>query len=303
MPVSNIPAIVPLSSYYTPQLLISEVAVLVNELDNERIQNANLRMACNFAIGHIAELLNMAQEPWYEVIWKIDLESTDHFNGCKWVNLQTIVVPDAVSTTGGDRLPQVGSGITGLTDGSVVPSNLLRKVSRISAAKSAAQSAVPRVWVGNLRKMSMNELTEQQNKQFNSQYRQSMCWAQSGNGIFILEGTKIDPSETTPGSGYDYTRPGQFVLYGHRKPLLDNMAGEDVAGSGFRQLIDLPDQHMRLLLLMVQKMALEQLQKTVPADLDGQVAELTKQITANLVGETQHAAAERVKAAQGFTNR
>ena len=97
MPVSNIPAIVPLSSYYTPQLLISEVAVLVNELDNERIQNANLRMACNFAIGHIAELLNMAQEPWYEVIWKIDLEGTDHFNGCKWVNLQTIVVPDAVS--------------------------------------------------------------------------------------------------------------------------------------------------------------------------------------------------------------
>lgn len=157
--------------------------------------------------------------------------------------------------------------------------------------------------VGNLRKLSMNELVEQQTKQFNSQYRQSMCWAQSGNGIFILEGAKIDPSGNAPGAAYDYTRPGQLVLYGQRKPLLDNMAGEDVAGSGFRQLIDLPDQHMRLLVLMVQKNALEQLKKDVPADLDGQVTELTKQITQNLVGEVQYEQAERMKASQGFTNR
>lgn len=303
MPVSAIPAIVPLSSYWTPQLVISEVAVLVNELDNERIQNANLRTHCNLAIGHIAELLNMAQEPWYEVVWKIAKESTDHFNGCQWVNLQTPVTPTAASGTDGDRTPQVPATPSTLTAGNIIPSNLLRKVNRISAAKTSGQSATNGVWVGNLRKLSMNELVEQQTKQFNSQYRQSMCWAQSGNGIFILEGAKIDPSGNAPGAAYDYTRPGQLVLYGQRKPLLDNMAGEDVAGSGFRQLIDLPDQHMRLLVLMVQKNALEQLKKDVPADLDGQVTELTKQITQNLVGEVQYEQAERMKASQGFTNR
>lgn len=303
MPVAAIPAIVPLSSYWTPQLVISQVAVLVNELDNERIQNANLRTHCNMAISHIAELLNMVQEPWYEVIWEITRESSNHFNGCQWVNLQTPVTPTAASGTLGDRVPQVPITPTTLTAGNLIPSNLLRRVNRISAAKSTAQAAVSGVWVGNLRKLSMNELVEQQTKQFNSQYRQSMCWAQSGNGIFLLEGAKIDPSGTAAGSAYDYTSPGKLALYGQRKPMLDNMAGEDVAGSGFRQLIDLPDQHMRLLILMVQKNALEQLSKQVPPDLDGQVAELTKQITQNLVGETQYAQAERIKASQGFTNR
>lgn len=300
MPVSAIPAIVPLSSYWTPQLVISEVAVLVNELDNERIQNANLRSHCNLAITHIAELLNMAQEPWYEVIWQIALEGSNHFNGCPWINLATIVTPTAISGTGGDRLPQVPTA-AGLTAGSVVPSNLLRRVNRISAANSGSQPSS--AWVGNLRKLSMNELTEQMNKQFNSQYRQSMCWSQSGNGIFILRGANIDSSTTTLGSGKDYISPGQFVLYGQRKPMLDNLAGENVTGTGFTQLIDLPDQHIRLLVLMVQKMALEQLSKAVPPDLDGQVTELTKQITANLVGETQFAQAERMKVSQGFTNR
>lgn len=304
MPVSAIPAIVPLSSYWTPQLVISEVAVLVNELDNERIQNANLRSHCNLAITHIAELLNMAQEPWYEVIWQIALETTNggiHFNGCPWVNLQTPVTPATASGTGGDRAPQVPNTPNTLTPGNLIPSNLLRRVNRISAAATSGQLAS--TWVGNLRKLSMNELTEQMNKQFNSQYRQSMCWAQSGNGIFILRGGNIDSSTTTLGSGKDYISPGQFVLYGQRKPMLDNMAGENVTGTGFTQLIDLPDQHIRLLVLMVQKMALEQLSKAVPPDLDGQVTELTKQITQNLVGETQFAQAERVKASQGFTNR
>lgn len=311
MPVVAIPAIVPLSSYWTPQLVISEVAVLVNELDNERIQNANLRSHCNLAITHIAELLNMAQEPWYEVIWKCEIEHsgtpgstagayTLHFNGCPWINLQTPVTPTAASGTNGDRLPQIPNTPNTLTAGNVVPANLLRKVNRLSAAKTTAQSAVSNVWVGNLRKLSMNELTEQMTKQFNSQYRQSMCWAQSGNGIFVLQGASITAAGTAPA---DYTTPLQIVLYGQRKPMLDNMAGENVTGTGFTQLIDLPDQHIRLLVLMVQKMALEQLSKALPPDLDGQVTELTKQITQNLVGETQYAQAERVKASQGFTNR
>ena len=308
MPVSAIPAIVPLSSYWTPQLVISEVAVLVNELDNERIQNANLRSHCNLAITHIAELLNMAQEPWYEVIWQIALESTLHFNGCPWVNLETVVTPTAASGNVGQRAPQIPSTIrynNGGTPGTtVVPSILLRMVNRISAAKSAAQVTAnnPWVWTGNLRKLSMNELTEQMNKQFNTQYRQSMCWSQSGNGIFLLRGDSIDTA-TGLETDKDYVSPGQLILYGQRKPMLDDLQGENQPGSGFRQLIDLPDQHVRLLVLMVQKMALEQLSKAVPPDLDGQVTELTKQITANLVGEAQFAQAERVKASQGFTNR
>lgn len=297
MPVSAIPAIVPLSSYWTPQLVISEVAVLINELDNERIQNANLRTHCNAAITHIAELLNMAQEPWYEVIWQVALEGSNHFNGCPWINLETAVAYTAASANTGQKVPQQTPNVTA---GSVIPSNLLRKVNRISAAKSSGQSAVANVWTGNLRKLSMNELTEQQNKQFNSQYRQSMCWGQSGNGIFILQGSKITSAGTSPA---DYTAPGQLVLYGQRKPMLDNLLGENVTGTGFTDLIDLPDQHIYLLILKLQKMALEQLQKGVPADLDGQVAELTKQITANLVSETQFAQMERTKAAQGFTNR
>jgi len=297
MPVSAIPAIVPLSSYWTPQLVISEVAVLVNELDNERIQNANLRSHCNLAITHIAELLNMAQEPWYEVIWQIALEGSNHFNGCPWVNLETAVAYTAASANTGQKVPQQTPNVTA---GSVIPANLLRKVNRISAAKSSGQSATTNVWTGNLRKLSMNELTEQMNKQFNTQYRQSLCWSQSGNGIFILQGNKITTAGTSPA---DYTAPGQLILYGQRKPMLDNLLGENVTGTGFTDLIDLPDQHIRLLVLMVQKMALEQLSKAVPPDLDGQVTELTKQITQNLVGEAQFAQAERVKASQGFTNR
>ena len=299
MPVVAIPPIVPLSSYWTPQTVIGEVSVLVDELDNERIQNANLRTHCNLAITHIVELLNMAQEPWYDVIWEIALEATTHFNGCPWVNLATPVIPTAITPDTGQRLPQLTPSIT---TGAVVPSNLIRKVDRISAARSAAQvsAGTANVWTGNLRKLDMRELTEQMNKQYNTQYRQSICWSQSGNGIFVLQGAQITTAGTAPA---DYTTPGTLILYGQRKPALDNLAGENVAGTGFTQLIDLPDQHMRLLVLMVQKMALEQLSKQVPPDLDGQVAQLSQQITQNLVGEVQYEAAQRVKANQGFTNR
>ncbi len=296
MPVSAIPAFVPLSSYWTPQLIVGEARVLLNELDNERIQNSNIRSHINLCIGHIAEMLNMSQEPWYEIIWQVALESSNHFTGVPWINLETPVAWTAASANTGQRTPQQTPGVTA---GSIVPSNLIRKVTLMIASKSAAQISgnVANVWRGNLTRMSANELMEQGNKQYNTQYRQSLGWCQSGSKIMIFQGSEI------AASGTEFVFPGQLSLFGHRKPLLDNMFGEYTTGTGFTQLIDLPDQHMRLLTVMVQKMTLQQVQKQVPAEMDNEVTQLMMAINKQAAEEYQFEAMKRTKIDQALGTR
>lgn len=296
MPVTAIPAIVPLSSSWTVQNMVGHIRVLINELDNERFQNANIRTSLNIAISHVAQLLNIAQEPWYQIAWQVTLESALHITGVKYINLSTQVTPAAPTGGTGDRAPQGGQG--GVTAGDVIPSNLLWEVRQMIASASSAQISgnVPNVWTGNLTRLSVNEIMNLQNN-YNTQYRQSMCWVHSGTNIFVHQGTDI------AASGKDYVTPGQLAIVGSRNPLLDNLAGENVSGSGWGQLIDLPDRHMRLAMLMTQKMCLEQLNKVIPASLDGEVANLSQQITNNVVAELQFEQGKRSKVDQGFQTR
>lgn len=296
MPVTAIPAIVPLSSSWTVQNMVGHIRVLINELDNERFQNANIRTSLNIAISHVAQLLNIAQEPWYQIAWQVTLENSNHFTGVPWINLATAVTPTAATGGTGDRTPQGGQG--GVTAGNVIPSNLLWEIRQMVASRSSAQISgnVQNVWTGNLTRLSVNEVMNLQNN-YNTQYRQSMCWVHSGSSIFVHQGADIAASNT------DYVTPGQLSIIGSRNPLLDNIAGESATGTGWTQLIDLPDRHMRLAMLMTQKMCLEQLHKEIPASLDGEVANLSQQITNNVVAELQFEQGKRSKVDQGFQTR
>jgi hypothetical protein len=272
--------------------MTNAVRVLINELDNERIQNSNIRTNINIAISHVAQLINMAQEPWYQVVWEISLEPAPHFTGAPWVDLSIPAAFVVGAANTGQRNPQQTPG---LLAGNLVPANLLWEIKLLIGAKDGSQIAVPNVWVGNCTRLSMNEIMNLQTH-FNTQYRQNIAWVHSGNAIYFHIGNQI-------GTGLDFEAPGQLALIGTRTPLLDNMEGEQTATTSWNQLLDLPDRHCRLVLLLAQKMCLGQLNKTEPPSLDNEVAQLSSQITQNVIQELQFEQGKRSKVDQGFQTR
>jgi hypothetical protein len=76
--------------------------------------------------------------------------------------------------------------------------------------------------------------------------------------------------------------PTTFDVWAVRNPLLD-----DYTTAALTTPIDLPDRYMRLLLLMVQKMVLEQANQQPDPNLDANISNLTQQIASNISNETQ----------------
>lgn len=81
------------------------------------------------------------------------------------------------------------------------------------------------------------------------------------------------------------------------------MLPEDNAASSWNALVDIPDEHIRLVQLVAQKMCLEQLNKMVPDSLDSNVNQLTQALTQQLQADMQMDAAERQKVRKGFATR
>lgn len=315
MPVTNLPSLVPLSSSWLLRDLCSHVRNLVNELDNARIQNSTIRANVRSAISHVADLLSTAKYPEYGITWGLTLECStlpvppnrlaqalrDPKTGFYWCNLRTLVTPIAPVTNQGEiGYAQPNNMNPGINAG-VIPINLLSKIQSIQANRNWVTQTIMthNVWKGHVTELHIDELAALYNN-YNTQYRQSICYSLHGSELYFFFGDTIGVFQNGENI---YELPQTFTLFGYRKPILDNLLPEDDPASSWNALVDIPDEHIRLVQLVAQKMCLEQLNKMVPESLDSNVNQLTQALTQQLQADMQIDAAERQKVRKGFSTR
>ena len=85
--------------------------------------------------------------------------------------------------------------------------------------------------------------------------------------------------------------------------LLDNLLPEAATGSAWTEFVDVPDKHIRLLILLTQKMALESIAKQIDGGTEQTIAQLIAQSQGNVQADIQNEVAERTKQKQGFSTR
>ena len=239
MPLSVLNPITPLSRTYTHQMLASEVMVLTNTNDNENIQLANVRNHINLAVSHVAELLNLASTPWYGIYMNGTLDDPAHPSGLDWIDLS------ATSFTIG------GS--------SIKASLLLSEIKRISFGLT---QNIANAWVGNCSRMDISQLLHQSN-QLNVQHNLSVFWAHHGTELLFFVGKQIKSPAHNTASAYTLTG-STCSIFAYRSPLLDDLTPPLPNSPFVTNNVDIPDRYIRLVVLMAQKMVLEQLNMTAP---------------------------------------
>lgn len=300
MPVTTVTPIVPCSQQWTNAEVASTVRALISELDNERIENAVIRRFINVAVSQVAELLMVASDPAYGVAWDATLEAGT-IGGLSYINLSSAVNQNAPGANTGQRRYTTPVDVTA---NYFIPSNVLSKVFRVTGTATVAQAAVPSVWVGNLAARDLAELTTLLANE-NTSYRQSMCWAHHGHNIYIYRGSEIDSVGTTNPlvSPKQYNAPLSYTIWGYRTPMLDNLLGEKATGSTWNSLIDVPDKHMRLVILLAQKQCLESMSKQLDQPAAAELLNLTQTIKDGAVQEIQFEKAKRERQNIGVTSR
>lgn len=268
-----------LSVVWTHERLVSEIRVATNELDNERIQDSNIRNHINVCISNIAELLNLAKNPLYGISW----EATPDYNG--------VGLPPA----GRPPIPYIDLSIpvalevngqpwtTTLPNTAVFsPYSLLWEINRVGFVNQGS------IILNNCQKLSQEEIMHLSTRT-NLQATQHISWNQHGNMLYLWIGQEVTP-------------PSQFWIFGYRNPILDDL--KDYATSvTWRKPVDLSDRYVRLLLLMAQKMVLEQVNKQIDPALEQNIQSMTSQITSQIVQETQFAEMQRTKQEYGLKTR
>ena len=301
MPVIQADPIVPLSGAWTHQSLVNEVRMLTSELDNERIQNISLRRHINQAISYLTDLLNTAQKPDYGITWLATLDNTNHPSGLPWINLST---PVTVTATNAWERTYMQHAFLG-TATQMIPSNHIWGINNFTAKPAlTGQNNNANVWKGNCQLLSIAEIATLDTF-YNDQYRQSICYRRHGRDIVMHIGSQITATANTAPNFTTtfYERPLNFVIWGHRHALLDNCLPETAATSSWLQYVDIPDRHIRLLMLLVQKMALESIQKGVDSATEQTISSLIAQIQQGVQVDLQNDIAERTKQKQGFSTR
>jgi hypothetical protein len=277
-------AVVPLSSHWTHGKVLSLVRTLIGELDSENLQNWTLRTFINAGISEIAEMLRLANEPFYNVMWTGVLEAGQVSN-LDWIDLGTPVANATPTASTGQRPFHTPPNVTA---SSFIPLNMLATIERLTSIRTAAQSAVTdQILVGNCKKANIADLISLAGDH-NESYRQSILWCWHADRLMLYHGAEVDT--TTTGAlttGRYYKRPGAYVLWGTRLPLLDDMESPDFSDSGYNQLVDIPDRHVRLLTLMVQKQALESMRKQLDQASTQELSLLTQSITQNIIQQPQ----------------
>lgn len=300
-------AIVPLSSSWTHEKVLSTVRALTNEMDSETIQNHTIRFFINLAVSDIAEMLRLANQPFYNIDW-VAITEVGTTNGLQWIDLTAAVV---------SPVPGVGTGQVAFPTPPTVaatqfiPRNQLADIDRLTTAKSLDAligiQLSDRVLITNCKKANVADIVNLTGD-FNDQYRQSIVYEWRGDKILLFFGSEIDqtdPTFNTLAPGTEYKIPMLFVIWGNRLPLLDNLLPEDNAASTYRSLVDIPDRHARLLILMVQKQVLESIGKQMQPAAVQELTALTSQITQNVMAQPQveQAQNEQDKHSSGLPSR
>lgn len=315
MPITVIPSLTPLSTSWLTRDLVSHVRALVNELDNQRLQNQTIRANIKSATSHVAQLLATHKHPEYGIAWRFVLEGTqpvthlgfatpDAITGMYWCNLRTLVIPVTPSFANAEAAYPQPRNTNQTINAGVVPINLLQKIESVQASRDLPTQAGLTVWQGNIQELSIDELSALYNH-YNLQWRQSICYAVHGSAIYFYFGPDVGyPAHPLGGDDSSlYKLPLRFTLYGYRKPILDNLLPEEDPNSSWATLVDIPDEHIRLVQLMAQKMCLEQLNKQVAPEVSTDIAQLTQVLTGQLNQEYQMERADREKVRKGFNTR
>ena len=272
MPITQInlndpPAITinPLSRFWTHERVASEVMVLTNVLNSQYVQLENIRYHINMQIGYLAELLNLANHPFYSLYLGAILERISaHSTGLDWVNIDT---------------PQIHINSDPMW---CSPIQMIDNIKRISIYPIPGGRTT---WKGNCTKRDISVLTQQMNN-MNDQERFTVSWAHEGNGIFILAGSEIN-TQLRPSNNYYSIKDTitNIHIFANRRPLLDSMVPPNIAatlgnnystmdefgGVSMYAFVDLPDQYISLLVKLVQKNVLEQLNAQIPPQMEQEI--------------------------------
>jgi len=273
MPITSMSTITPLSKQWTHKNIVSEAMVLTGTLDNETVQLDNIRNHLNASLSYIANLLNLAERPWYGIWMKGTIETAIHALGVDSLDLST-----AIDT--------------------VIPANYLASIKRVGFMGSTKDG-----YVGNAAKWDMAVLLEQASN-LNDQMRHTLAWTWNGSDILIYAGNEITSLRTPSPDTISYTIVGQNItIAGYRKPLLDNLiAPNQQTGSpigNYESMIDLPDEHVELLLNLIMKKIYTQRRERAPESLEQDINQGVAQISGLINQEMQFEAAERDKVRYG----
>jgi len=254
MPIIQPPAaLVPLSSGWTHARIVTYVRMLSKNLDSKVVNNELLRYFLNAAITQVADMMRLTNRDPYGILWEATKESAKVAQ-LNWIDLSTVVAQTGAAANSGQRTFASPDGVTA---GSFVPMNIIDSVERVTAIKSTAQSGITTVWTGPCTRKTVQELSGIATE-LNDQYRQSILWAHHGHRILLYLGSVLDTDFLNPpGTGFDYNQPERFAIWGRRVPMLDNLQAEDAVGSSWLKLVDIPDAHIRLLVLLMQKQIAE----------------------------------------------
>jgi len=272
--LTDIAQIRPLSKFWTYYRIASEAQVLTNTVNNEKVQETNVRYHINAAISHIADLLSLAMEPWYGVNIKATIEASAHDFGLDYVDL----------TSGGNTALDMA--------------RFLHHIERVNIASGTRK--------GNMTKWDLSMLT-QQKSDWNVQHAQTAAWTHFGNDLLLLFGNDIESTVNTGAASYSYdVTSSDIVIAAYRQPLLDDMLvpstsitylrTKDSSAPTITEFVDLPDKYCKLLIDMVQASILQQINVDVPKAVEQNINQATAQLTQMIEAKRQF----EVNSKQGF---
>lgn len=172
MPIVSLNTPTALSSAWTPARLIHYIRSLVHELDNERIQDADIRTHLNDAVSYVVEALSLALSPHYGIQW-----------GAKIDAAQTTGSPTSIS------LVTVAGGL--------VPIQHLARVIRLTCEN-----------YGECTEMMLEEIITL-STDLNTKFQQSVCWVWHGEEILVYVGPRLRTgiTETSSFTVWGYRQP------------------------------------------------------------------------------------------------
>lgn len=284
MGVLVLPNIPTLGRTWTHREAVSEAMVLTNTVDNERIQTSNVRAHLNIAISTVVEQLKLNSDPFYGVIYKCEIENAYHDTGLHYIDL-SIAIPGTIH----------------------IPIQNITKIERVSVQDKAGN--YDDAYVGNFSQKDISEVVHLENN-LNVQHRDSVYWCQYGKDILLFIGYNINTALRND-STLAYNLPNnQITVFALRQPTLDDLlpiatgTNDPLRHSQtFDNVIDLPDRYVKLAIALTQKFILEQLEKTIPQQLEQEVGQLFMKANTDVQNELNIERARRQKEEYGEQNR
>lgn len=286
MGVLALPNIPTLGRTWTHREAVSEAMVLTNTVDNERIQMSNVRAHLNVAISTVVKQLELNTDPFYGVIFKCEVEDTYHDTGLHYIDLSTLV-----------------PGTT------YMPIQNISKVERVSTQDK--EGNYDDAFVGNFSQKDISEITQVQNN-LNVQHRDSVYWAHYGKDILLFIGSNINTTLVNDNTlAYNFPED-QITIFVLRQPVLDdlkpiapdpNNVDANRHSQTFDNVIDLPDSYVKLAIALTQKFILEQLEKTIPQQLEQEIGQSFAKANQDVQNELYIEKAKRQKDQYGEQNK